>query len=165
MEKKPAKAPLPNDHTLISWKAPQFHYHKKTPLWFPIQAFVTLAVVVFFVLTGQYFVSIIVILGAIVIYQLAHQEPEVMPVIFTPQGINFNGKLYPFDRLKSFWIIESAKHSRLHLQPIDRFATSVSIPSASEDSDKIRDLLRHYLPERHDAEEDLADRLNRWLRI
>lgn len=154
-----------DDHTLISWKAPEFHYHKKGQWWFPVQAFATLALVAFFVLTRQYLVAIIIILGAMVIYQLAHQEPEILPVIFSPRGVKFKGKVYTFDRLRSFWIVEAGRHYRLHLQPIERLSASVAIPMVKEDVEKIRDFLQHYLPENHDVQEDLADRLNRWLQI
>lgn len=153
------------DHTIISWKAPEFHFHKKSQWWFPIQAFITLALTVFFILTEQYVVAIIIILGASILYRLAHQEPEVLPVIFSPSGLKFKGQSYLYSRLKSFWIVESGRHHRLHLQPVDRFAGAVAIPMSEHDVEKVRDFLGHYLPEKHGVTEDLADRLNRWLQI
>lgn len=153
------------DHTILSWKAPEFHHYKKNEWWFPLQALVTLVLTAFFVLTKQYLVAIIVVLGAITIYQLAHQEPEVSPVIFSPDGIKFRGQLILYNRLKSFWIIEAGSVRKLYLQKIERLSAPVSIPVVREDVEKIRDFLKNYLPERTDAQEDLADRVNRLLKI
>lgn len=153
------------DHTIISWKAPEFFRYKKGSWWFPVQALITVALTTIFILTEQYLVAIIVVLGASVIYRLAHQEPEILPVNFSTQGISFKGQYYPFKRLKTFWIIDAGEMHRLHLQPIERLGFPVAIPLIAEDVEKVRDFLSHYLPETHNAEEDLADRINRILRI
>ncbi len=153
------------EQTIFSWKAPEFHHYKKGQWWFPVLALITLGFTAYFVLTRQFLVAIIIILGAITIYQLAHQEPEVLPVIFTPQGIKARGQFFLFSQLKSFWIAESDQIRRLYLQPIARFRSPLAIPIVKEDVNKIRDFLKHYLPENQTAEEDLADRLNRLLRI
>lgn len=125
----------------------------------------TLIVSAFFVLTGQYLIAIIVVLGGLTIYQLAHQEPAVLPVNFSAKGIKYKGRYYDFSQLKSFWIIENEAHNRLHLQPVGRLTASIAIPMAGENIEKVRDFLSHYLPEQREVEEDLADRINRWLRI
>ncbi len=155
----------PKEQTLLSWKAPEFHHYKKGQWWFPALALVTLVLTTYFVLTQQYLVAIIIILGGITVYRLAHQEPDVLPVIFSPQGIKFRDKLYLFSNLKTFWILEHDEHNRLYIQPVERFSTVVAIPIVKEDIEKVRDFLRYHLPESHDATEDLADRLNRWLKI
>lgn len=154
-----------DDPTLLSWKAPEFQHYKKNPLWFPIQAAVTLGLTTYFVLTKQYLVSIIVILGAIILYRLAHQEPEVLPVVFSPQGIKFKEKLWPYKSLKSFWIIDVGGVKRLYLQRLERLSSPIVILLAKEDIEKVRGFLGHYLPEIHDVREDFAEKLNHWLRI
>jgi hypothetical protein len=156
---------IDKDHTIISWKAPEFARYKKGGWWFPVQAIVTVALTLLFILTNQYLVAIIVVLGAYVIYRLAHQEPEILSVNFSTQGITFKSKYYPFRQLKTFWIIDTGETYRLHLQPIERLGFPVIIPLIAEDVEKVRDFLSHYLPETHNAEEDLADRINRILRI
>lgn len=153
------------EHTLLSWKAPEFHYHKKGQWWFPILAVATLSLTALFILTQQYLVAIIVILGGLVIYQLAHAEPEIAPVIFSPNGIKFHARFFAYNKLRTFWIIETDQAKRLYVQPIERFSRPVAIPLVKQDVEKIRDFLRHYLPESHDVEEDLGDILTRWLKI
>lgn len=153
------------EHTILSWKAPEFHFHRKGQWWFLIQAGLTLALTVLFLLTRQFLVAIIVVLGAAIIYQLAHQEPEVLPVIFSPRGLKYKGRTWEFADLKTFWIIEAGTNYRLHLQSVKRLSTSIAIPLPKDDVAKVRDFLGHYLPETLDAEEDLADRVNRYLRI
>lgn len=153
------------DHTVLSWKAPEFHFHKKNHWWFPLLALVTLVLTTLFILTQQYIVAIIVVLGGMILYQLAHQEPEVLPVVFSPRGIKFKGRFWSFRDLKSFWIIEIDQQRRLHLQSVERFASPVVIPIAKQDIEKVREFLQHYLPENQNVTEDFADRLNRWLKI
>lgn len=154
-----------DDHTIISWKAPEFFHYKKSHWWFPAQAAITLALTAIFILTGQYLVAIIVVLGAIIIYQLAHQEPEVLPVIFSPQGIKCKGRFLPYQELKSFWIIESGSVKKLYLQQVERFSLPVVVPLVKQDIEKVRAFLRHYIPENTDVKEDFADKLLRFLRI
>lgn len=152
-------------HTILSWKAPEFHYHKKGAWWFPIQALVTLGLVAYFILTNQFLVAIIVVLGSIIIYRLAHAEPEVLPVDFSPTGLKYKSRYWDFRDLKTFWIVESGEHHRLHLLSTERLAVPISIALSKDDVAKTRDFLSHYLPETHQQTEDLADRLLRWLRI
>ncbi len=154
-----------SEHTILSWKAPEFLHYKKNSWWFPIMAAVTLALTTIFLLTSQYIVAIIVILGAIVMYRLAHQEPAVSSVTFTATGIKFKGQLIPFSALKTFWILEKTEVKRLYLQKTERFSAPVVIPLIQQDINKVRDFLEHFLPETHDVEEDIADKLNRLLRI
>lgn len=158
-------AKQPSKHTVISWKAPEFLHYKKSPWWFPVQALITLVLVALFILTKQYLPAIIVVLGAIIIYQLAHQEPEVLPVTFTSDGIRFKSHAFHFSQLKTFWIIESENVRNLYLQRVERFTAPVVIPLVKEDVEKVRDYLAHYLPETKEAREDFAERLNRWLKI
>lgn len=156
------------DRTILSWKAPEYHHYKKSQWWFPVQALMTLILVTYFVLTNQLLVAIIVALGAIMIYQLAHSEPVVYPVIFSTEGIRFRDRFWAFQDLKSFWITESGRDGRvrkLYLKPIQRFTGLITIPLIHQDTGKVRGFLKKELPEAHEAGEDLADRINRWLRI
>jgi hypothetical protein len=104
-------------------------------------------------------------LGAITIYQLAHEEPEVLPVTFTVDGIRFKGKSFLFTAIKTFWIIETDHVKSLYLQQAERFTSPIVIPLVKQDVEKVREFLRHYIPETHDAKEDIAEKVNRWLRI
>ncbi len=154
-----------SEQTLLSWKTPEFHHYKKNPWWFPVLAAVTLTLTALFILTQQYLVAIIIILGGLTTYQLAHVEPEIAPVIFSPDGIKFHSRFYAYNRLRTFWIIETPQTKHLYLEPIERFGRIVAIPLARQDTENIRDFLKHYLPETHGVDEGMADRLNRWLRI
>jgi hypothetical protein len=153
------------DHTIISWKAPEFFHYKKSQWWFPFLAVAILILTTIFILTSQYLVAIIVILGGATIYRLAHQEPEVLPVTFSTHGVSFKGKSLEFKNLKTFWITDHEEAHRLHLQSVERFSVPLVIPLVKEDVEKVRSFLKHYLPETHDVVEDLADRINRILKI
>ena len=154
-----------DEHTVISWKAPEFFHYKKGWWWFPILAAITLIITATFIFMHQYFAAIVIVVGGFVIYQLAHQEPEVLPVIFSTRGIKFKDQFYPFDRFKTFWIIDNEQVKKLHLQSIERFSLPIVIPLIKQDIAKVREFLNHYLPETHDAKEDFADWLNRILKI
>ncbi len=95
---------LPDEQTIISWKAPEFIHYKKNQWWFPTLALVTVALTTIALLTHQYVLAVIVVLSGWIIYQLAHTEPEVVAVIFSTAGIKFRDRTYSFDRLRSFWI-------------------------------------------------------------
>lgn len=129
-------------------------------------AMITLALTTYFILTQSYLVAIIVVLGGYTIYQLAHQEPEVLPVTFSTDGVKFKGKVLPFSTMKTFWITEHGPNARrLYLQQIDRFSTPLVIPIVKHDVEKVRDFLKRYIPESHNVKEDMSEKLNRWLRI
>ncbi len=153
------------ENTVISWKAPEFFHYKKGNWWFPLLALVVLVLTALFILTKQYLVAIIVVLGGIVIYRLAHQEPEVIPVTFTTKSIEFKGRSLLFDEIKNFWLIESEASHVLYLQTVERFSRPIVIPLIKADVEKVRDFLSQYAPEEKEPREDLADRINRWLRI
>lgn len=156
------------DRTVLSWKAPEYHHYKKGQWWFPLQALLTLVLVTYFILTNQYLVAIIVVLGAIIIYRLAHAEPVVFPVIFSAEGIKFRERFWPFQDLKTFWITSSGRDGqirKLYLKSVERFSGLITIPLIHQDSEKVRTFLKQHLPEAHEASEDLADRINRWLKI
>jgi hypothetical protein len=155
----------PSEHTVISWKAPEFLHYKKDVWWFPVQAGVTVLLTGYFILTKQYLVAIIVILGAIIIYQVAHQEPEILPVTFTVDGIRFKGKTILFSNIKTFWIVETEHAKQLYLQQTERLSSPVVIPLIKQDIDKVRGFLSHYIPETPDVKESFAEKMNRVLKI
>lgn len=155
----------PSEHTVISWKAPEFLHYKKNVWWFPVLAVLTVLFTIYFILTNQYIVAIIVVLGGYTIYQLAHQEPEVLPVTFTVDGIRFKGKSILFSNIKTFWIVETEHTKQLYLQQAERFSLPVVIPLVKQDIDKVRGFLKHYIPETPEVKESFAELLNRMLRI
>ncbi|TSC66137.1 MAG: Uncharacterized protein CEO22_215 [Candidatus Berkelbacteria bacterium Gr01-1014_85] len=149
----------------FEWRTLSFPLHQRHQWWFPIFALVTVALFGLTMVAGEYLIGCIVVVGAYVLYELANREPEKLSVKISDEGVQIGDRIIGYSDLRRFWLIETPDHHLLHLEPQARLGWPITIPYEAEDRLAIQEALRHHLDQDHEAKEDLADRINRWLKL
>ncbi|TSC93446.1 MAG: Uncharacterized protein Athens101428_683 [Candidatus Berkelbacteria bacterium Athens1014_28] len=81
------------------------------------------------------------------------------------QGITIDDRVYGFDQLKSFWIFDSQGRAIVRFEQLSRLALPIEMPIDLENPEQVRLFLSKHLPEAEDRGEDVADKINRWIKF
>jgi hypothetical protein len=131
----------------ISWSAPEFIQHERSPLWYPalLVAFVGLAAIMYIITKDKIAAGVVVVVGIIVAFAAARKPRDVSCQI-TGGTISVGTKTYGFSQFKSFGIIREGKLSYVELIPVKRFMPAVSAYFKDVDEHQITSAIGQYLP-------------------
>jgi len=153
-----------NEKAVFTWSAPEFVSYTKTSGWFLIISAVALVLIGFFVWQKNWTAVGVVVAASAALMLQARAKPKSLTCSLYRSGIVIDDRVYPFDTLKSFWIV-FGEHPFVRFSQVRRISTHISLPIAEEDPEQIRLFLAKYLPEDENNGEDLADTIQRWLRF
>ncbi|KKP88087.1 MAG: hypothetical protein UR93_C0022G0002 [Berkelbacteria bacterium GW2011_GWA2_35_9] len=149
-----------------SFKSPQFEYFEKTPWWFIAITFILGTLIFLSFFYALYTLALIILLFAIVIYQIAWQKPKSFDFSLTLDGIKSKNKIYNWSNFRHFWVAEAKNHTYLYLQPKKIFSAPVTILVPNDFSiTELQARIRMSIPEEIQGNLSLSDRVNNWLRI
>ena len=141
----------------VNWQIEERQANLRNSEWLWALAIVGFAVVVFVVLLKNYLLIIIVALSAFIVYASKNKRPETHDFRLDGEGIDIDGKLYPYENFESFWIFpdeEIAFRRKHHLMPL------LIIPFHGYEEPEIRKILESRLPE-SEEEESFLDLLQK----
>ena len=151
---------------LFSWSFSEFPRYERNQSWY-----VWLAVAVIFLLIYSFFAAnflfgLITLITALIIL-LFHQTNGKVEFRITEDGILVNQRFYEYKTLKNFYIIyEPPEVKTLYFEPKSIFSPRVPIDLGSQDPVKIREILKQYLAEDLEREnEPLSDQTSRLLKL
>ena len=96
-------------------------------------------------------------MSAFIVYASKNKRPETHDFRLDGEGIDIDGKLYPYENFESFWIFpdeEIAFRRKHHLMPL------LIIPFHGYEEPEIRKILENRLPE-SEEEESFLDLLQK----
>lgn len=145
---------------VIEWQAPEYTYYPKHQNWY-LGLFAVAAVLVLLALfTKNFLLVILILLAAFVAMMYSTRQPEVTRFAVTHRGVRFGDRLYPYDTLKSFWVLETSNKRKLIVVAERLILPHVVLPLAPEiNAEDLRQYLLQYLEESRE-EESLADVLS-----
>ncbi len=103
---------MTDDH--ISWQAPEHEHRKHSADWYWAVGIITISLAVAFFIIGNIFLSIIIILGVGTLLVHAKTTPKNLECEISRKGIRVDTKLYPWESLESFWILEESQSGKMH---------------------------------------------------
>lgn len=150
----------------ISWTASEYIAHQKSTAWYVVLglAAIAAAAAVYFITDGDIISTVVIVLVAIVFGIYAGRKPNVQQYRIGPEGITIGPKLYGFDHLKSFAVIDEGAFSSIMFMPLKRFMPTLTIYYDPKDEGQIVDLLAGYLPMEQRGH-DAIDRLMKKIRF
>lgn len=164
--KKLGRSANENIRQKLEFKVPEFIAYQRSIWWF-VAFFSAFAIVLVITISiHDIFLAVMILLGAIVFYQLALAHPQEKIFSCEPHGITFNNKSYLWSQFKSFSVYENNDNMVLHLEPLS-FAMNtllIPIPKNSHRSELIH-LLRTILPESLNPKATFGDWLIRITRF
>jgi len=153
-----------NDY-LLSWEAPEFIYHEKSTLWYILAGVALLALIGGSIFMKEWLaVAVFIILG-IFIFRYAEVKPKNIEVGLTNIGVKIGEVFYPFNKLKSFWLVYEPPIKTLNLETTKRFSPLITIQLENSDPFLVKNILKEHLLEEPERTEDLIDKFSRFLRF
>ncbi len=153
---------------LLGWTFPEYARHKRNFKWHLLISLVLASVIFYSFLTGNFLFVVFLILFAVIIFSSDHRSPSKVSFDIFEDGIKLGeNKFYAWSDIKNFHLVyQPPQVKRLYIDLKNAFLSDLSVPLGDKDPLKIRKILKEYLEEDLDREnETLMDRLNRWLKI
>ncbi len=111
----------------LSWAVPAYNHSKKSIDWFWALGLIVLVGAITSFIFDNYFFSILLVLGGILMGHFANEEPETLYYELNEKGLTIKDRIYPFKAIKSYYI-NTEKNPTLFIKT-DRFFLPV-IPVA-----------------------------------
>lgn len=151
--------------TQISWTASEFVAYQKTAGWYFLMILGMLALAaIIFAVTQDWISTTSIILIGILFLAFASRKPRTLNYQITKDGIQIGEKLYAFNTLKSFAVIDEGSLHSVMLIPVQRFLPSISIYFDPQEEQKIVEAIGSYLPH-EDRKQDAIDRFMHKIRF
>ncbi len=152
----------------ISWRAPEHEHREHDADWYWAVGIITLSLAVVFFIFKNIFLSIIVVLGVGILFAHSKTPPRTIECALSRKGIRVNTKLYTWESLESFWILEERFAGKMHVgakilliskKPL---MPHIVIPLDPNLTEEVHAALSQILPEEPQTE-PLPDRIMRRL--
>lgn len=154
------------DKAIIKWRAPEYHQHEKSTLWFAIAGLVGAALVYYGLKTDGWTFSIAIIAFAGAYYAVHRKRPPVVEAKISKMGIKVGHHVFPYSNLKHFWIVYNPPFvKRLYFREVSRLRPDIFVSMENADPAEIRNILREHMAEIEGRHEPFSDVLVRLFRL
>lgn len=145
---------------VIEWEAPEYEFHSKTPNWYWGVFIIAAALALLALFTKNFLVVILILVAAFAVMMYGARRPQTIKFAITHRGVRFHKQLYPYDYLKSFWILEEPNRRKIILESDRIILPHIVLPLADHiNAEAARARLRQFLAEKR-QDESLADILS-----
>jgi len=151
---------------VIKWKALEYIQHKKGWKWFFV-AGLTDAVFCIYAAISQNWIFLIALILFSAIYIWQHDiSPRYVDVIVSHAGIKVGDKEYPYQNIRSFWLIYRPPYVKiLHLRLNSKYLPDLAIQLGDQDPVVLRNYLCSQIHEDTGKEEDTLNTIVRLLKL
>lgn len=150
---------------VYSWRALEFSREQNKPLaWYGLVVLFWIGFVAYSIWTRNWIQTGLAVMLGLVVLLLSPVQPREFEHELTESGFRVGGKSYPYERYKSFAIIKSESGDKLLVVPKQRLGQGLSLQLGGADVERVRAFMINLMPE-ETREEDLVDRMNRWLKF
>ena len=144
----PSNEPAVNDEAGISWVAPEFLQHDKSPMWYLglLTVTVVLAVSFFFILNRDLFAPIIVTVLGLSFGLAGARKPRDLNYSINNQILSIANRKFNFEDFRSFTVAHEGSSSSLLLMPVKRFSAPLNLYVPDEKLNQVAESISLYLP-------------------
>lgn len=153
-----------DEKPVFSWTAPEFYNYAKPSGWFAVVSLIAVVLIALFAWQRNWTAIGVVVATFVAFVAQAKAKPKNLKCSLFRSGAVIDERVYQFDTLKSFSIVVG-EHSFARLSQTRRWSQDIHLPIAEEDPEQVRLFLSKFLPEDEKAGEDIADRIQRWIRF
>ena len=137
---------------LLAWSAYEYEHAPRHPHWWIWPGGGALALIILGILIHSYFFVAFVVLAFAVVVMYGRRAPREIHFSVTREGVIAGRTLHRFADIKSFCIFDTAAPYEVSLE-VDRItAPYLRLPLGELHPNKIRAVLRDYLPEEQHKE-------------
>jgi len=138
------------DEKKITWRAEEFEYFEKNVDWFWAVGIISVGLAVFSIISGNLLFGILIIIGAFSLSIHAVKRPRVINFELNQTGVVIDKKMYLYNTLESFWIIEHGK--KIMIKSKKALVPYLILPFENIEPEYLRDYLIKYMKEEEMSE-------------
>ncbi len=133
---------------IIEWETYEYEPKERSSNWYWLVGFISLALIVGSIISKNFLLAILIILGAFTLMLYAARRPHVIKIAVSRRGIQIHQNLFPFHSLHSFWLHDDEFERKIILRSEKLLMPHIHIPLAEEvDHEALRVFLLDFLPE------------------
>ncbi|MFH1522383.1 MAG: hypothetical protein ABIE43_01025 [Patescibacteria group bacterium] len=134
---------------IISWQVPEYEKHTRNKSWYIIAIIIALLLMLYSFFNTNFLFAVIIIITAIVIIMHDGQEPAMIKISLTDEGMIVGRKFYDYDDFKNFSIVYKPRQEvkNLYFEFKNSVKPRLSIPLDKQNPLIIRKNLLKYLSE------------------
>lgn len=125
---------MERDKILLTWEAFEYQDKKRKPDWFWALGIIAVAGSAVSFIYGNFLFGIFIILAGAAMFFFGTTKPHKIKHRITTEGVVFDGRLYPYERLKSFWMEELAGEKRLIIRSDKTFMPIMVMPFEDDET-------------------------------
>jgi hypothetical protein len=149
----------------VQWSASEYIHNQKNPLWYMGLGLVSgLIALILFLVTQDMVSVVIVVIATLLLGVSGAKKPSTLNYKITSTGIHIGNKLYRFEDIKSFSLIDDGAISSIHITPLKRFMPALTIYYPPEEEENIFQSLGNHIPH-EERRADAVDRLMKRIRF
>lgn len=149
----------------ITWTASEYVNHHKNFGWYASLFIIAgVAAALIYLVTKDMVSAVVVVVAAVVFGVYAARPPKVQHYAIDDHGVGIGPKLYAYNELKSFSVIDEGPFASITFMPMKRFMPALSIYYDPQDEEKIINALSQHLP-MEQRDHDLVEKLMRKIRF
>ena len=150
---------------LLSWEAPAKPNHDRSERWYVIAGICAAMLIVYGMVSGSWIMSFCLAVSAGLYYLVRNEKHPQHTISIMSLGINFNGRLHPWNDFKHFWMLSGSDYCDLHIACKRRLGGDICIQTGDMDPYKIRDLLSEFMPQDPHKRENILDAIIRFCKL
>lgn len=157
---------MTNQKETISWQAPEFRLYEKNVGWYISAIAVAILIIGYFVIVAEdYFGAVTMFVATCVLLYFATHKPGLVTNELTRKGITTGDIHFPYTHLKHFWIVHDHKHQTVNFTTNTVINREIILQLDSQDPDAVREFLQRHLPEHHQTEATLPQRISHLIKF
>ncbi|MBU1039024.1 hypothetical protein KKC17_02200 [Patescibacteria group bacterium] len=132
----------------ISWSFKEFNPIIRSRRWWWLAGVISLLLLLYAVLTGNFLFALILLMGAILFVNETKRQPRHLKCQITNKGLAVGKKFWRWSELNEFWIAyQPPTIDNLYVLPKNLFDPRLSIPLNKTNPLKVRTELKKFLNE------------------
>jgi len=146
---------------LIEWTIPEYEHREKSPDWFWAIGLIALVGVVLSVVFGNLLLAVLIFMSGLLLILFSNKQPGMITIEISEIGIKVMNTLFPYQNIKSFWIVTRGNGTARLLLHVDRLFNPIMSISIHEDIplEELRDVIMEKVAEQ-EMEEPVGDRVS-----
>lgn len=158
-----------NDHgkVLAEWEFSEFTKYERGKAWYFWMILLVVLIMVYSVITVNFLLAVIVIIGAITLTLIHQREPAQISIKITEDGLETSDRFFPFSEIKNFYLIyQPPVVKSLFFEFKSLTKPRLNVPLVEQNPVSVRETLLKYLSEDLAKEsEPLSESLSRFLKL
>jgi hypothetical protein len=134
---------------VVHWRAPEFLYREKTPIWYTHVSLFFFTVLLVLFLISNYLGAVVVLLAAWVFLSLSNERPKTVEYAIDRKGIKIGDRTIAFREVDSFSANLNSRHPVIYLDLSYPFALPVTMVVKPAELDAVMTILLDYIPMRN----------------